>query len=241
MKARETASMLVEMHPGRVGRRQQVEVAPLDPGLRQLRAWQAQRLALTHADLLQHPRYRRACEFFLSDIYAPRNLSQRDHDLETVYNTIGSVMPPSMVDTLRQLVALNTLTGKLDDLLLAVLVNDLGMTDRLTAAMYAEAYRRCDNYEQRKQQIELIVGVGKGVEYLVHRPLVGTTLRLARKPAEWAGWADLQDFLERGFAAFKQMERAEAFLRTIELREMHILDRIYERDPDPFRGDVPPE
>jgi hypothetical protein len=70
---------------------------------------------------------------------------------------------------------------------------------------------------------------------------VGTTLRLARKPAEWAGWADLQDFLERGFAAFKQMERAEAFLRTIELREMHILDRIYEQDPDPFRGDVPPE
>ncbi|MFQ5611263.1 MAG: hypothetical protein ACE5H9_03930 [Anaerolineae bacterium] len=65
-------------------------------------------------------------------------------------------------------------------------------------------------------------------------PLVGLSLRLAGGPARQAGWHELQDFLERGFAAFKRMRGADRFLRTLESRERRILERIFAGEPDPF-------
>ena len=55
-----------------------------------------------------------------------------------------------------------------------------------------------------------------------------------RRPARLAGFGELQDFLERGFRAFRHMEDASEFLDTIERRETQILDRIYARHPHPF-------
>src|SRR5512135_1835698 len=61
----------------------------LHPQLAMLREWQADRLARTYADLLADPHYHPACEFFLSDIYAPRDFSQRDHDLERIHKFLS--------------------------------------------------------------------------------------------------------------------------------------------------------
>ncbi|MGO9475857.1 MAG: hypothetical protein ACLPWS_20990, partial [Rhodomicrobium sp.] len=43
-----------------------------------LRVWQAARLARTHADLLETPRYASTALFFLSDIYGPKDLSRHE-------------------------------------------------------------------------------------------------------------------------------------------------------------------
>ena len=40
-----------------------------------LRVWQAARLARTHDDLLQSPRYKNTASFFLTDIYGPKDLA----------------------------------------------------------------------------------------------------------------------------------------------------------------------
>ena len=44
----------------------------------------------------------------------------------------------------------------------------------------------------------------------------------------------LQDFLERGFAAFRSMHGAAEFLRTIETRETQIMEAIVGGATDPF-------
>lgn len=53
--------------------RDETAAEPDSPAKREaLRLWQAARLARTHADLLESPRYAETAAFFLSDIYGPR-------------------------------------------------------------------------------------------------------------------------------------------------------------------------
>ena len=207
----------------------------LPPQLAMLRAWQANRLAHTYADLLADPRYRPACEFFLSDIYAPRDFSQRDHDLDRIHKFLARVLPATTIQLLTATVELNSMTNTLDHHLLQVLVEQLGVTDTLTAELYAEAYRICDNRVERVRQIDLTHSVLKQVSEGARYLIVGAALKMAKVPAQRAGWVDVYDFLERGHLAFRQMKDAETFVETIAQREMGLLDLIYAADIDGFK------
>jgi len=208
--------------------------ATLDPKLVLLRTWQMERLAQTHADLLSSKRYGQACRFFLSDLYAPGDFSRRNEGFKVLYHSLRRYLPPPLLRILTHAITLNELTQALDDTLLSVLVNELGMTDQITPQLYAEAYRRCANYEERVQQINQLVEIGQEVDRMVRLPFIGLALRVAHGPAHRAGWGPIQDFLERGHAAFKQMNGADEFLQTISARELQILDRIYTGHPEPF-------
>jgi hypothetical protein len=207
----------------------------LRPQLAMLREWQANRLARTYADLLADPRYCPACEFFLSDIYAPRDFSQRDHDLERIHQFLSRVLPATTIQLLTATVELNSLTNTLDNHLLQVLVEQLGVTASVTAELYAEAYRACDNQVERVRQIDLTQSilrqVGEGARYRV----VGAALKMAKVPAQRAGWVEIYDFLERGYQALRQMKDTQTFVETIAQREMSILDLIYANDMAGFK------
>jgi len=213
---------------------QTAEAAQLDPEVAMLRVWQSQRLARSYADLLEQPRYRPACLFFLEDIYAPRDFSQRDHDIEQMYDFMRRFIPGAMLRPLALTVKLHHLTEALDQHLLEVLMNQLGVTETITVALYAEAYRRCDNYTQRVKQIDMIVEIGERLDGLVKSPLTAMMLNVAKGPARRAGWVELVDFLEHGYTAFKHMHGGKYFLTTIRQREIDALDRMYANNPDPF-------
>ncbi len=207
----------------------------LPPQMAMLREWQANRLAHTYADLLADPGYRPACEFFLSDIYAPRDFSQRDHDLERIHKFLSRVLPAATIQLLTDTVELNSMTNTLDNHLLQVLVDQLGVTDAVTAELYAEAYRACDNRAERVRQIDLTQSVlrqvSDGARYLV----VGVAMKMLKVPAQRAGWVEIYDFLERGYQASRQMKDAKIFVETIAQREMGLLDLIYADDVAGFK------
>lgn len=230
----ETVRRMTHLRRDRTDESSWDKTGELSPQMRLLRQWQSQRLATTYADLLQNPRYEAAGQFFLKDLYSARDFRQRDEDIQHVYHVMRSVLPPEIARSLEGVVELNDLTRRLDEALLKALVDELGVTDSITPEQYAEAYRICQNYPERVRQIELIMEIGRRLEKLVRRPLVATTLRLARGPAHLVGYGELQEFLERGFVAFKQMRGAEEFLLTIGRREREILDRIYAHHPEPF-------
>jgi len=208
--------------------------AEMDASLLRLRAWQSARLAQTHADLLESHRYGPACRFFLDEIYAPRDFSQRDQDIEYLYAVMSSFLPEFLIKVVRKAIEMNNLTNELDWALSRVLVENLVVTDQITPELYAEAYRICDNYAERAHQIHLIGEVGSMVDRGTRIPLMGVTLHLARRPAKRAGWGELHTFLEKGYTAFKHMGRADEFLHIIQEREMGILERIYAHHPEPF-------
>lgn len=226
--------LLHDLQHNQALRHQPVLATELDPPLVLLRQWQSERLARTYADLLADKRYRPAGLFFLSDIYAPRDFSQRDHDVERIHAFLSRVVPAQMLQLLTDVVELNSLTKVLDRQLVLVLTNKLNVTDTLTPELYAEGYRHCDNYAERIHQIDLItrvvVQVGEGARTLV----VGAAMKAVRGPAHRAGWAELFDFLEHGYDAFKRMRDVKTFVQIVEQREKRILNQIFSGHPDPF-------
>lgn len=214
--------------------RQPVAASGLDPQLALLRTWQAQRLAHTYADLLADPPSRPALRFFLSDLYAPRDFSQRDHDIERIYAFLGQVLPAPTLHLLTDIVALNRLTTGLDQDLCRVLVGQLGVTDTITTAQYAEGYRVCANYAERLHQLELITTVLARVGAGARQPIVGLAMQLAWFPAQRAGWGELYDALKRGYVACRQLRDVPTFVGIIAQRERRILDQIYAGDPAPL-------
>jgi hypothetical protein len=199
-----------------------------------LRRWQAQRLARTYADLAASERYGPATAFFLSDLYGERDFTERDLSLERAYPLVVKLLPDAALLPIAQAIELHALSAELDRALCAALLQDPGAKGGITEAGYAAAYRRCANRPQRLRQIELLVAVGERLDRVVGKPLLERVLRLARKPAHVSGFAQLQDFLERGFAAFKHMGGAGEFLATIEQRERRILERLFSGAARPF-------
>jgi len=206
--------------------------------VRELERWQHERLAHTYADLRASPRYRPAIDFFLNDLFGSKSFDLADHHIEHIYPVMVRLLPADVLDTVAKAVEFDVLTRECDMRMLRALTDELGITNGIDTETYVEAYRRCGNYEQRRRQIELIRMVGSDLDLLVNRRWVNTALRLARRPARMAGLGELQNFLERGFDAFRTMGGAAQFLDTVERREKRIMDRIFEGHPRPFDLDA---
>lgn len=225
-----------------------VEGKQLSPLIAYLSAWQSLRLSRTHADMLRDVRFSQGCRFFLNDIYAPKDFSQRDYDGHRIYNFMNRFLPEATLAPLAKALEVNALTQQLDLALAETMRDRLGVIDHFDRAQYEEAYRLCDNYDTRARQIHLIVAVGKQLERVRHVPFIHATLRLARSPAHRLGWFEMQDFLERGFVAWQSIREPNTFLANIETREMAILNRIYGRpggapqnNPFVVSDDAPPD
>ncbi|MFY9639744.1 MAG: hypothetical protein WCD20_21270 [Rhodomicrobium sp.] len=213
--------------------RDETAAEPDSPAKREaLRLWQAARLARTHADLLESPRYAETAAFFLSDIYGPKDLSRHEKAVRRILPLMITVLPVAGLETVADAFELNALSESLDAAMLAEL-GDKVFT--LTEADYAKAYRAVDRRADRERQIELILHLGQSMDRLTGKPFLGTTLSMMRGPAAAAGLSDLQDFLERGYTAFRKMKGAAEFLETITTRERALLDAFFAD-----RGERPP-
>lgn len=197
--------------------------------LHELKAWQAQRLAATYADLAAQPRYTAATAFFLDDLYGPKDFSVRDEEMLRILPTMARMLPASAVETATLAIELEALSEDLDHRLAAALPRG-----EITEATYAKAYRESATRDERQRQIELIDAAGRRLDALVAKPFVGGTLKLMRQPARLAGLGDLQDFLERGYEAFRRMKGADDFLALLRRREEAILQRLTSGASDPF-------
>lgn len=195
-----------------------------------VRVWQNRRFAATYADLRAEPRYQPAVEFFLTELYGEADLSvARDADIERVLPVMIKMLPAPALETILDALVFETLCEELD----GIVARELGSA-RLTVAVYADAFRRAGRNEERQRQIAYVSEIGRALDRLTRWPMIGTTLRLMRAPARATGLAALQEFLERGFVAFKYMRGADAFLATITERETALVERLFAGDPRPF-------
>ncbi len=206
--------------------------------LKPLQSWQSRRLGVTFADMLKSRRFRRAAEFFLTDLYGEQDVSWRARDLARMMPTLVRWLPAPMLKTVCDALELDWLSHKLD-LSVAARLNALGIdpAQPLIVANYARAYREAGDRAQRVRQLDLLRAVGEDLDWIVRKPLVYAVLKLARGPAEHAGLGALQGFLERGFAAFREIGGARDFLDTIDRRERAAMERMLAGAPDPFGPD----
>jgi hypothetical protein len=203
-----------------------------DPALQKqllrLQKWQSQRLMRSHDDLHRSPRYRLAVEFFFNELYGA-DARRRDADLIKVQSAMERLLPREGLVALCLAIDLETLSQELDAQVTRALP-----AGPVTDERYAEAYRQAGRRADRERQIELMDEIGTYLDGVVRKPIVRGLVRLARGPAHAAGFGLLQEFLERGLAAFEAMHGAGEFLRTIRARETRIMERLFAGTADPF-------
>ncbi len=191
-----------------------------------VRSWQQARLAMTHAALLKSPKYGPATTFFLTELYSTEDLTQRDADIERVIKILVKFLPDRALRTLAAALEMDALSERMDGLM----VRQLRTTQTasaplvLTEASYAAAYRAMGQFDLRLQQIELTRDIGLALDKLSRLPLLRGLLRMMSGPAQIGGVGGLHTFLERGYAAFAHMDRAQDFIKAIvdQEREEHI-------------------
>jgi len=197
-----------------------------DPGLtarvRSLADYQSQRLAATYADLRRQPRYGPAVEFFLADLYGPQDMRERDQQVLRALDRLKRFLPAAALRALAGAFEVHVLTIELD----AATATRLRSADPIDDDAYAAAYRAAGRRQDRDRQITLIGEIGTLLDSLAQRPEVGLAIRLARGPAHAAGYGQLQDFLERGYDAFRKLDGAGEFLATIDGRERELMHRL---------------
>ena len=229
--------LLAELDRSAELRARVVEDAAFSARRSALRAWQAERLGRTHRDLLESRRFHDAAQFFLTDLYGPKDLSRHVDDVRRLVPMMTSVLPDSGLAVVAHAIELNALSESLD----GAMVEALGeKTAQIGEETYAEAYRLVGRAEDRERQIALIALLGEALDKLTRLRFIGMTLRLMRGPALLAGLGELQAFLERGYAAFGAMRGgAGEFVSIVVKRERAISKALLAGDDQPLRRPPP--
>ncbi|MCA2999187.1 MAG: hypothetical protein ING75_11350 [Rhodocyclaceae bacterium] len=200
--------------------------------VKRVKQWQHARLRYTYHDLSIDHRFAPATAFFFDELYGEKDTAQRDRDLLRMYPTIKRLLPKFAFETLDNALALDVLSEEFDQALAAqtrgVAINN---------AVYCEAFRAVGRKVDRLRQVALMQEVGHGLDLVVKKPLIYSTLKMLRRPSKLAGLAEMQQFLEAGFSAFRHMKGATPFLHAIAERETALIEAIF------LRGvpNLPPE
>jgi hypothetical protein len=190
-----------------------------------VKAYQHRRFEHTHAALLEQPRYAAATRFFLDDLYGPQDFALRDAQFARVVPALVRLFPTKIVSTVNDLARLHALSEGLD--------SDMGRAlppGAVTASRYAQAWRSTGRAADREAQLALVLQLGRQLDQYTRSRLLRNSLRLMRKPAQGAGLAALQQFLERGFDTFAAMDGADDFLARIEAPERALIADLFAQD-----------
>jgi hypothetical protein len=198
-----------------------------EPGLVQavdgLKAYQQRRFARTHASLLAHPRYGRAANFFLDELYGPQDFAQRDAQFSRIVPALVRLFPIDTVATVESLAAVHALSERLDTAMAVHLGGEAP-----ARASYVRAWQATGEPASRARQIELVMSVGEALDRHTRSFVLRASLKAMRGPARAAGMGALQAFLESGFDAFGAMRGAGEFLATIHDRETALVRRLFD-------------
>jgi hypothetical protein len=207
-------------------RRLRAEDAPLAARVVEVKRFQHARFESTYADLLAQRRYAPATRFFLEDLYGPADFTQRDDQFARVVPALVRLFPRHIVQTVAKLAQLHELSEALD----TQMGRSAGAA-HLDAAVYGHAWRSVGRPTDRNRQISLMLEVGTSLDQFTKNMVLRGSLRMMRGPARAAGLGALQDFLEKGFDAFREMRGADQFLATISSREKALVDELFAGEP----------
>ena len=193
---------------------------PLEEFLR-LQDWQRQRFRLTYADFVARESDQAACQFFLQELYGGLGFRQRDEDVNRVEPIMSRTLPDRALWALSEALKLQLISLELDRNMAEVLRQKSAQI--IDESCYVSVYRRVGRRHEREQQIELIRKLGDELQALTRLPLLLRLVKALRKPARVAGYGRLQNFLEQGLSAFRQLQDPKHFVEAIYQRETRLM------------------
>lgn len=185
------------------------------------------RMFHAYADLRLQSRYASAVDFLIDDLFGPNSLCYRELGLQKAEATMQRILPEGLLKAVAQAVEFSLLTLRLDLQLAQILDSMDASASAPDDAAVHKALRATGAHEDYRRQIRLVQEIGAEIESIVHKPFVTIGLKMCRQPARVMGLGELQDYLERGVAAFKKMQGSAEFFRTFQQRETAYLQSVF--------------
>lgn len=208
--------------------RTQAQQDGLSTAVHQVKQLQARRFRATYADFMTDPRHAAATAFFLDELYGEHDFAQRDAQFARIAGAIERLFPEAVADLAVDLAETHALTESLDHRLAAHWLaqnSDCPYTER-----YVRSWRLTDDRAARQRQLQVVLHMGQELQRLTRMKSLLIALKLMRGPAQAAGLASLQQFMERGFSAFATMGDARRFLAAIAEREQRWIGALFDDD-----------
>lgn len=191
-----------------------------------LQIFQSNRLRRDYNDLAAIPQYEQVGEFFFTEMYGPRDFSDRNSGARKIQHFLH-ILPGVRLKDIEEVLDLLDITVRLDDDLAQLMLERNTGVD-FDEATYEQIYRLADNYDERFRQLELIRKSLYNVFHLSRSQLLGMALHRSRLVARLAGIEAVHTFLMKGYDAVHRVTDIEPFAHTVYGRELARLNRIYE-------------
>jgi hypothetical protein len=212
------------------------ENADLRRAVEAIKRAQCLRFRRMYGDVLAHPDWSAAADFFLLKLYGERDFSDRDAQFGRIAPAMQRLFPHAVLGVATTLTQLHAISEQYDYAIAQAMLDlhPAGLTDGLVLAGYVQAWRTVGQAPGRAEQLALVQRLGTGLAQLARAPGLRTMLRMMRRPAHAAGLQDLQSFLEQGFDTFAALQRSKAgvsgFLSLVDVREKAWMGRLSASD-----------
>ena len=195
-----------------------------------LQVFQSNRLRREYVALSKMPQYTAVGEFFFTEMYGPRDFSRRDSEAQRLQHFLH-IVPGVAAEDVEEVLRLLELTNQLDNQMARLMqVRETGL--KFSEAVYEQAYRDLENYDERFEQLKLVDRCLHNVFRISRHGLIGRALRGAGIIVRIAGIGAIHQFLLKGYDAIRPVREIDTFANTIYKHELKRLNQIYERDED---------
>jgi hypothetical protein len=197
---------------------------------RAIQEFQVRRLKRDFRDLRMSPEYGRFCEFFATEIYSAQDFTERNESFRRLTSQFRSVLGEEIYIGLVRLLDLHSLTDRLDDELATVMLAH-GVPVDFSEAQYERGYRELDNYDERREQIDLIVESLHFTHRVSHMPFITVVLKSAKLAVGLFKRDRIVELLEQACSTLHDIRDVTPLADEIFRREVARLDRIYALAP----------
>lgn len=206
--------------------------------LRDVQAWQKNRIQATHAAQFQQKNNQLMAEYFINRLYGGPDfdvLAQQVERLLKYAHKVEKMLPASAIQTGTSAVSLAVLAVQLDEQVAMQLLQDHTADLPLNDEMMRLAYLKIDQQPQRLQQLHLLDQLGASLDKYMRSFVVYTAFKMGKSSAYKHQFETLYNFMHDGFLAMKPLKSAEQFINTFTALERQVIAKVHAGDPHPFR------
>lgn len=212
--------------------------AQLQQRLRDVQAWQKQRMQKTHAKQFAEKNNVLMAEYFLNRLYGGDDfdtLAEQIARLTKYAHKAEKLIPANAIRTGASAIELAILAVRLDEQVAIQLLADHHPAELLTDEIMRVAYLKLDQGELRLKQLDLLDQLGHNLDQYMRSFMVQAAFKMCKGAATKYRFEMMYEFLQEGFLAMKPLKSAEKFVTEFTQVERKIVAKVHAGDPNPFQ------
>lgn len=206
--------------------------------LKDVQAWQKQRMQRTHTKNFAGKQNILMSEYFLNRLYGGPDfdaMAEQIARLVKYAHKAEKLIPENAIKTGTSGVALAILAVRLDEQVAMQLLQDYPPHETLTDEMMRLTYLKLDQGQQRLEQLDLLDQLGKSLDKYMRSFMIYTAFKMCKGAANKYHFQIMYEFMQDGFLAMKPLKSAERFVQDFTAVERKIIHKVHAGDLVPFQ------